>query len=380
MANKSRVSNQPARVVLDGVRRVGFGIIEPNRDAEGCPFPSCLSACLEFIGEDYGYTEVELAGSTWRDDNAYIHLMGTSGCAFRLNWKPGWHLDNVAISYMSDDPIAPFRRAFEAVGYKYEIASSEEGRDNEAYFRRRIIESIGDRRRPVLYFGVIGPPECCIVAGYDEDGDVLIGWNYFQSIPEFSAGVEFEPSGYFRKRDWFGGTHDWLILIGDKQERPAPSEVYRDALNWALNVARTPLTFGDRHNGFAAYAAWADALAGDDDFPAEDTAILRERLMVHNDAVGMIAEGRWYASQFVKQAAEHEPAMAGDLLTAATCYKEQHDLMWEVWNLVGGIGFSDEHAKKLAEPAVRRGMIPIILQAQHKDSEAAGHIERALAL
>jgi len=377
MANQSRSPDEPARVVLEGVRRVGFGVLEEGRDVEGCPFPSCLSACLEYLGEDYGHSTIEMDGVTWRENNLYVYIMGTSGCAFRLSWRPGWHLDNVEIMYMSDDPAAPFDRAFEAVGYAYEFVFAEEGRDNEAVFRGRIIESIRDKGRPVLGFGVVGPPECCIITGYDEYGPVLVGWSFFQDFPDFSAGVEFEPSGTFRKRDWFKDTQT-PIIIGEKQERPPLGEIYRKALEWALHVARTPVTFGDRHNGLAAYTAWAEHLSRDDEFATDDMAVLRERHMAHNDAVGVIVEGRWYASQFIEQIADHEPAMAEELSAAAECYRAEHDLMWQIWNLVGGIGFSDEHVKRLAEPAIRRKIVPIIHQAGDKDAEAAARIERAL--
>ena len=378
MTNQAKSTVEPARVALEGIRRVGFGVLEEGRDVEGCPFPSCLSACLEYMGEDYGYSTVEVEGSTWRENNLYIYLMGTTGAAFRLSWKPGWHLDNVEIMYLSDDPAAPFDRAFEAVGYGYEFIFKEEGRDNEATFRQRIIESLRDHGRPVLGFGVVGPPECCIITGYDEYGDVLIGWSFFQVFPDFNAGVEFEPSGYFRKRDWFKDTES-PIIIGQKRERSPLSEIYRKALEWALKVVRTPVTFGDRHNGLAAYTAWADHLLRDDEFATDDMTVLRERHMVHNDAAATVAEGRWYAAHFLKQIAEHEPAMAEDLLAAAACYEAEHDLMWQIWGLVGGIGFADEHVQKLAEPAVRRQMVPIILQARDKDAEAAEHIEQALA-
>ena len=377
MTNQSKSSNEPARVVLEGVRRIGFGVMEEGRDVETCPFPSCLAACLEFMGEDYGYSSVVVDGSTWRESNTYIHIVGTSGAAFRLSWRPGWHLDNPAIIYMSDDPAAPFDRAFEAVGFAYEVISKEEGQDNEARFRHGIIKSIRDKGRPVLSFGVVGPPVCCIITGYDEYGDVLIGWSFFQDFPEFNAGVEFEPSGYFRKRDWFKDTQS-LIIIGEKIEQPPLGEIYRKVLKWALQVARTPVTFGDRHNGLEAYRAWATHLLLDDEFPADDMAVLRERHMVHNDAVGTVAEGRWYVAQFLQQITEHQPAMAEDLLAAAACYKAEHDLMWQIWNLVGGIGFSDEHVKKLADPDIRRQIVSVIHQAHDKDAEAANHLERAL--
>ena len=45
----------------------------------------------------------------------------------------------------------------------------------------------------------------------------------------------------------------------------------------------------------------------------------------------------------------------------------------------GPRGLGCEKVRKLAEPEVRREMVPIIHQARDKDAEAAQHIERALA-
>ena len=53
--------------------------------------------------------------------------------------------------------------------------------------------------------------------------------------------------------------------------------------------------------------------------------------------------------------------------------------MWGIWDLVGGIGHSDDHVAKLADPGVRRQIVGLILKAQDKDARAADHIERALA-
>ena len=66
MTTQSGLTNGPARVVLEGVPRVGY-------DSSFCTFPASLKACLEFMGENY----------------TYEYIMGTSGAAFRLLWKPG---------------------------------------------------------------------------------------------------------------------------------------------------------------------------------------------------------------------------------------------------------------------------------------------------
>jgi hypothetical protein len=92
----------------------------------------------------------------------------------------------------------------------------------------------------------------------------------------------------------------------------------------------------------------------------------------------MVAEGRWYAARFMELAAAMDPTHEEDLFAAAECFEAEHDLMWKIWELVGGNGCSDDHVRKLAEPAVRQRIAQIILLAKEKEQEAAGWIEQAL--
>ena len=386
MPTQPERSESTDRVVLEGVPRVGYYFdMQKHEDSkmrcpEDVPFPSCLRACLEYLGDGLGCRSIGLYDRQWGQGCAYAYLMGVTGVAFKLTWGDGWQPDNVASWFTGGDPAEIFRRGFAAIGYEYETSRHsdlrKEGDDNDAIARSRIIESIRDKGRPVLAHGVIGPPEECIIAGYDEGGDVLMGWNFFQSSPDWQADVESEPNGMFRKRNWFADTWS-LILIGDKGEQPDRNEVYREALRWALDVIRTPTRF-DRRNGLAAYDAWAEHLLRNDDIATDDMAVLRDRFMVHNDAVGCVAEGRWYASIFLAQIATDASLNAPELYAAASCCAAEHDLMWKVWGLVGGLGFDDEKIRKLADPDVRRQMAPIIHQTREKDAEAAEHIERAL--
>jgi hypothetical protein len=376
------MSNEFTRIVLEGVPKVGFYEGGP-KCPEDVPFPSCLRSYLEFIGDSYGCEHTTDQGKNSKIGCAYSYLMGTSGCAFRLSWKKGWHGDNLEIAYMSENPAEPFRRAFESVGYDYEFIGKDK---DEITFRNRIIESI-KKGRPVLTYGIIGPPESCIITGYDENGNVLIGWNFFQNFPEFTDGLEFEPSGYFRKRNWYKDIHG-ITLIGDKKEKAPQKEIYTEALKWALKVAKTPMVYSetyngdeawkDRYNGVSAYNAWADQLLNDDDFPLDNIPLLRERHTIHNDAVGTIAEGRWYGSLFISLVARQIPQMAEALYKTASCYAEEHDLMWKVWSIAGNFGCDEEKLKEFAKPEVRREAVKVILQARDKDVEASEHIERAL--
>jgi hypothetical protein len=229
---------------------------------------------------------------------------------------------------------------------------------------------------------VVGPPEPAFITGYDEGGEVLIGWDFFQNDPNLNAGLEYEPEGYFRKRDWLKDTRS-ILVVGEKQEKPPLKETFREAMEWALTVSRTPQIkikgVCDRANGLAAYDAWADALLHDEDFP-EDEAVLRQHFLTHDFTVGMLAEWRWYGSVFWIQAAQSEVLhydMVEDLLHAAGCYAAEHALMWQVWEQAGGNG-NMEGWRPFANPDVRRRIAALIQEARDQDTLAVEHIERAL--
>ena len=374
--------NQRVREILLQVPVVSFELHRlPEKDGlqrcpESFPFPSCLRACLEFLGDDLGYKKINVYGRDWRLDNTYVYLMGTTGAAFKLTWKPGWHMDNPLLSHMSADPFEPFKRGLASVGYRYEIIEKQAGRDNESYFRNRIIESISRSGRPVIANGVVGPPVDCLVTGFDQGGEVVIGWSFFQGAKEFNADVEFEKSGCFRKPNWFKDTHR-LIILGEKKQRPQMESIYRDSLHWALKVIRTP-ALNDRHNGLAAYRAWSEAIRRDDEFTGKKVKQLVHQYHVHQDAVGAIAEGRWYAFQFLNKVIEDMTAVPEALSTAAQCYDEQHSLMWKLWELVGGPGASPKKAKLFVDAEIREKTAQFVLRARDKDREAADYIEQAL--
>ncbi|MBN1764173.1 MAG: sigma-70 family RNA polymerase sigma factor [Sedimentisphaerales bacterium] len=368
-----------ARKVIEDVPKVGF-YQGGNNCPESYTFPSCLGACLKFLGRDLGRREIEIHGAKWYLNNNYVFIMGTSGEAFRLFWKPGWRLDNVNSLGDKSDPGEFIDRAFEAVGYKYQIVyKNPDDANHESLFKKAILENIQQKEHPVIGLGIIGPPECCVITGYDEKGDVLVGWNFFQGMPEHNQGIDFEPSGYFRKRNWYQDT--WgLILIGE-QTIPAPMpEIYRKSMQWAIDLAQRPTINlgGERQNGLAAYTAWSEALLQDDEFPSDNMDILRQRHMAHDNAAGMVAEGRWYGAQYLKMVVEDEPALAEDLNAALACYEAEHSLIWQIWGLVGGIGRSDEHVKNFADPAIRRQIAPLILQARAQEEKATQHLQHAL--
>jgi hypothetical protein len=380
MQNTNQLSK---RLVLDNVPRVNF-FEGGQRCPEDICLPSVLRAITEYIEDpDYGCYKCRSRAPNCPISCTYTFFVGVTGAAFFLSWKDGWQSDNVAPFYLDADAAAMEKHAFKALGYSFEWLMP----DQRDQYILRIADSI-KRGLPVISYGIIGPPEAGLITGYDEGGDVILGWSFFQNI---NLGIEKEPSGYFRKRDWAKDVIS-LLIIGEKGPRPSLKETYRAALEFGLKVTRTsmvrpepnaPEWYQHRHNGLAAYTAWAQHLLRDEDFPIGDEALLQQRHQVHFDAVGGVAEARWYSSQFLIGMTTggddiiHRDAIE-DLYRAAALYAGQHGLMWQLWNLTGGIG-NPEAWKLFADPAVRRKMVPIIQEAGRKDAEAADHLERVLS-
>lgn len=286
------------RRVLTEVPRVGFypdvHESEPSRGPEDIIFPSCMRAIMQFLGHP---------------EYDYVHFVGVTGAGFYLNWKDGWHPDNSAIYFMApfEEHIKLFEYAFASTGYAVDVAAIKSGRKlGEAEARQRVAASI-DAGTPLLSHGVVGPPETCIIAGYDDGGDVLVGWSFFQTHDEWNSGVDWERNGMFRRRDWYANAWD-LFVFGERGEPPDPREVRLRSLRWACKVVRTAATWeGRTNNGLAAYDAWAAHLLRDDDITPQGSVpagAAARPYDVHDDAVGTVAEARHYASEYLIRVAQ----------------------------------------------------------------------------
>lgn len=355
------------RLVLEGVMRVGF-YQGGDQCPEQIPFPSCLASCLRYLGADFPWLPLHGPDQEWRVNYGNVFLLGATGMAFGLLWRPGWHMDNAELLMMAE-PRQLIDRAFRAAGYSYRVIAKTGQPDDEARYRREIRESIG-RGRPVLAFGLISPTECGIITGFDADTDVLLGWDYYQDDPRFAGGHQIDPSGYFSKRDWFRQVRS-LIVVGDRNDEPAVTVDY--LLAGALERVRTPAVYG-RCSGLAAYTAWADHVADDAHFAGCVPEVLNQRFTVHQIASLNLAELRAWAAIFVEQLALQQPAMRDSLLAAADCYRTEHDLMYELWACTG----DQEPHLRFAQATLRRKAAAIIRRARELDEEAAVHLENAL--
>ncbi len=370
------------REVLEGVPKVAFAPIHDGK-WEHTPFPSCLKACLTYLGQKY----------------PYHYILSTSGAAFRLVWNSKkWEGGNVDIIFMSKNPLKPFYNAFESVGrlieiflnqdHSWHIALDEEyikdhitGKD---VIKREIIKNINNNI-PVIGLGVVGPPEASIITGYDNNGETLIGWSLFQDHLDPTNNINeemfpptgIEASGYFRQDDWFRKTPG-IITIGEKTE-VNKSDVYRKTLEWIVDIIRTPM-INEFYTGLRAYDAYIEKMQTDTEFPADNMKVLAERKMVHYDAMTMIYE-RGEGASFLKDVALHKDFknVEKELNEAARLFQDTQNQMEKWWQIVGQIWDNEEkQVKVLADPKVRTAFIPAIETCRKNDEEAVIQIERAL--
>lgn len=345
--------NQESGILL-GVPRVQYC-------PEGLtPFPSCLNACANYMGIDV----------------TYDYTMAASGAAFRLTWdETEWNLGNVDTVFTYSDPERIYRQGIEAIGCHFNLLNRKKD-TQKSEFIAFIKEQI-DKGNPVIALGMIGPPEACIVTGYRDRGETLLGWSFFQDNPEFNSDMSFDESGYFITERWWDNPDTIAVMSLE----PANREMLdvKTILNNALEVMEGRKD-GNYVKGLLAYDAWASAVGNDSEFPEGlILPLLAERLLTHGDAIDCIADGRYHAAAFIKKAAALHPEqkpLFSELEQHFMAVFELHKMLFEV---TGGWERGESQMRKFAEADVRRKTVKLISQAQENDKKAFDTIKQLVA-
>jgi hypothetical protein len=285
-----------------------------------------------------------------------------------------WHKEVCPSSFdltLVNEHDETIRRAFDYVGYECEIV--EKTGENREEMKRLITASI-DAGRPVLAFGVVGPPECAIVCGYDSGGDTLFGWSHFQSRnPD-----DNESNGMFRATDWHGDI--WkIVLCGEKREpdQNLGEIVRRGVAITEAEVLGLPAASGEELDaylsGHAAYSAWASYVL-DPAYETIDDNELRGKFWFHSALTGNHAEARCYLGDFLRKAAGGD----GRLKQAASCYAKIHRLCWDIWKVSGGIHSKDGYLA-FRDPEKRGELAALIRKIEALDFEAVERLKAWLA-
>ncbi len=345
--------------ILYGVPKVGYGVY-------GCtPFPICLKATANYLGEDVDYD----------------YAMVSSGAAFRLVWdETCWNGGNVDVLHTFDDPIMVYKNGIEAIGREFKLLgrenrltrsdpakfSSIESNATKEDFIKFIKEQI-DKGYPCIGLGFIGPPEACLITGYRNDGQTLLGWNFFQDNPEFASSVRFDDSGYFITDSWWENEETIAVMsMGEKTSVPIP-------LKKLIQNAITVLSgrkHGDYAKGIMAYDAWKKAITDESQFPKEPIMpILVERLMCQGDAMDCLADGRDNAGKFFEKLADQNPEQSL-FREIASKFQTVKQNAYSMYKTLGGWQRDEKQLQALAKIENRLIISGLIEKCMVADSEA----------
>lgn len=337
--------------ILLGVPRVQYS------GEELTPFPACLKACANYLGIDV----------------TYDYVMAASGAAFRLTWdERGWNLGNVDAVFTYDEPERVFRQGIEALGCSYRFLGRDGSTQKSDFIA--FIKSQIDQGNPVIALGIIGPPEACIITGYRNNGEILLGWNFFQDNPEFNRGVTFNESGYFITDSWWDNPETLGVMALE------PVDGKRAEVKTILKNAIDAMT-GRKHGVFAkgllAYDAWIKAVENDSDFSENlILPLLAERLFTHGDAIDCITDGRHNAAIFLKKAAAQMPELKQLFEQAAASFMKVYSLHTKLFEAVGGWERGETQMRNFAKPEVRKTTAALIRQAKEHDEKAFGVLQQ----
>lgn len=342
------------QAILLGVPKVEYG------PGGVTPFPMCLKACANYLGLDVGYD----------------YTMAACGAAFRLTWNANaWDDGNVDTVFTFDDPSRVFRLGLESLGGAYNLIGRSP-QTKKAEFADFIKAKI-DGGIPIIALGVIGPPEACIVAGYRDGGDTLLGWNFFQDNPEFARGIALDESGYFITDKWWENPETIAVMsLGEAAEaRFAPKTVMQNAIE-----VMTGREFQGYAKGVRAYDAWAKAILEDGDLLENAVLpILAGRLMCHADAMDCLADGRYNAAVYIKSLIPAYPAYQQQLKETAALFEKVARAVGRMAEILGGWQRGENEMRMFAKTQVRSRLAEVIFEAKDADEKALAIMKELVA-
>lgn len=190
----------------------------------------------------------------------YDYVCAVSGSAFRTSFSmPSVNKWNHGNYHVIHTPIL-IEHTFKMLGYKV----SHHIRGDYEFDRQLIMNSI-DKGIPVITLeGVINCSDSCIISGYDNDGNVLLGYNPFMYVNEDHDEAP-DGTGYFRKSDWHdgfceGGSQLRILIIEGKCEKPSKNEIFTETTKLIKRLIQEENIAPGQNNGLSAHKAFSKAL------------------------------------------------------------------------------------------------------------------------
>lgn len=333
--------------VLYGIRKIEHGAYGSNT-----MFPICVKAVSEYLG----------------DDVSYARIMAATGAAFRLVWnREEWDLSNIDIYHTLKESNGIYRYGAKALGREFSFLGREEGTSKGEF--AAFIKTAVAKGYPVIALGIIGPPEPCIIAGFESDGDVVMGWNFFQADPEFSAAVDIMDNGYFKCGAWWENTDTQAVMcIGEKNNIPYTD---KETVKMALEIMepREEYTYA---KGIRAYQAWKEMLLREEWFENGSTFDnLFFKLLVQNDATTCLHDGRKWAAKYFTELADRdensEKALCRDI---AGCFDRVSNIAGEMMSLIGDWNDAEGMQENFGRRLIREKLGRLIDALEKEDTQA----------
>lgn len=319
--------------------------------AENYMFPSCMRSIMGALNED--------------SKMDFLFFAGVTGDLFTQIWlEPKWQY-NDSYSNVCKNTQLPIKAAFNACGYSYEYFYKEDIERRKTEYTQKIVDSI-DQGLPVLTFGIIGPPICSIICGYDENGDVLIGWSQFTDEQNHDIPTDLvTPENYFSVRNGLDRS-EALVFLKKKDKMPEIAESIRTSIfnipTWASPSSANNVYFGKK-----AFEKWAESLLCDECFENEN--MLERPLDTYGSCMVLTGTNMHFIQEYLNRALEYCPNIKNIIENLKQAYAKENEALQKIVEFQGGY-FFDADRKALLNKDFRLRLSKMVNQLGDRYQEA----------
>ena len=339
------------------------------------PLTGSIRACLDYMGENYGFID----NNGGRLDKGTTYVYNLIGEAYTHD-PTRMYASNTLVNSLEG-----IKRLFNDLDYDFEIYTTDPNRND--YFSKEqmklhIQNHLFSKKRPIVTDGFWAVPMNYAVIGYEDNGDTLVGWNYHV----FNFGSNPEPV-VEKKSNWYEDA-SFFIFIGEQNKRAGEKELYTRIIREAYYY----LTDGKPTN---LYSELIRLLRQTED---ECIAEARRNQEFLGESVGMsatddemgggiayrmldpiwccVSERRYYAAHFFKLAQTVFPECVEQLKQIESSFWAQSGLFGSEY--LKEVGHDPVDREKFRDMAVRVRMAEVVENAKQEEYKAIRLIKEVI--
>lgn len=326
--------------------------------SENYTFPSCMHSAMTALNEDNEFD--------------FTFFAGITGDLFSQVWNtPKWSYNDSYSSVCREGTEKPINAAFTACGYDYELIGEDEIKGNKQKYVNKIIDSVNNGY-PVLSYGIVGPPICSLICGYDNNGNILIGRSQFIDVPVNDDKTELKYcEDYFQTKNGLQNS-EALIFIKGKKDLISVRDSIQKSIDNIPKLAQMPPSGYKRPSlyGRQAFDAWANSLLNDEDFQNED--MLTGPLDTYGSCMVMVGTNMHYIINYLDKAERICPYLKTKIDKLKILYTKERDALEKLVEFQGGYFF--EKKDKLLNREFRVKLAEHVREICKRYMDAALHV------